>query len=82
MIGKSEFRKIPFLGVCIENGGHIFIERNKLREAISLLDLVAEQAKLQKKNVGIAPEGTRRRKKSEDNGDHLLPFKKGPFHMA
>ena len=41
-IGKSELRKIPFLGISIENGGHIFIERNKLTEAISMLDLVAE----------------------------------------
>ena len=40
-IGKSEFKKVPFLGIAIENGGHIFIERNKLTEAISKLDLVA-----------------------------------------
>ncbi len=29
----------------------------------------------------VYPEGTRRRKLSID-GDNLLPFKKGPFHLA
>ena len=30
----------------------------------------------------IAPEGTRRRKLSTENGENIQPFKKGPFHFA
>ena len=62
--------------------GHIRINRKDIKEAIGSLDIAARKMKKEGKSVGIAAEGTRRRKKSMDSGDHLLPFKKGPLHMA
>ncbi len=62
--------------------GHFLIKRENLSQAISVMDSVADLAKQTKKNIGVAPEGTRRRKASQDNGQHILPFKKGPFHLA
>ena len=70
------------MGYCLVKGGHIFINRKNLKAAIGALDEAAKIMKVQKKCVCVAPEGTRRRTKSIDSGEHLLPFKKGPFHMA
>ena len=64
------------------NSGHIRINKNDRKSAIGSLDIAAKKMKQEGKSVGIAPEGTRRLRKSIPSGEHLLPFKKGPFHMA
>ena len=58
------------------------INRDNLKAAIGALDQAAKVMQEQQKCICVAPEGTRRQSKSIDSGEHLLPFKKGPFHMA
>jgi len=50
--------------------------------AIKSLNLAIEISKREKSSFIIAPEGTRRRKKSEEDICNIIPFKKGPFHSA
>lgn len=61
--------------------GHIPIDRQNLKYAIETLKGTASFAVSEKKTIAIAPEGTRRRALST-GPDELLPFKKGPFHLA
>jgi len=62
-------------------GGQIPIDRDNLKSAIGALDSACLMAIEEKKTLSIAPEGTRRRSPSS-GPDELLPFKKGPFHVA
>eukprot|EP00743_Colponemidia_sp_Colp-15_P002857 GILK01003091.1.p1 GENE.GILK01003091.1~~GILK01003091.1.p1 ORF type:complete len:339 (-),score=50.74 GILK01003091.1:232-1173(-) len=79
-IGKKILFKVPFLGWLGHGLGHIPIDRSNLEKAKrSLADAAV---KIQGgKSVAISPEGTRRRDPSI-GPDQLLPFKKGPFHLA
>lgn len=70
------------MGICCIKDGFILINRSNLQDSIAQLDRGVENAKSEGKSICSAPEGTRRRSKSVDDGSHLLPFKKGPFHMA
>lgn len=79
---KDFFAKVPFVAPMMIKSGHIKIDRTDLKAAINALDIAARKMRQEGKSVGIAPEGTRRRTKSISSGEHLLPFKKGPFHMA
>lgn len=81
-VGKDFFAKLPFVGPCMVKTGHIKIDRTDLKKAISSLDVTARKMRQEGKSVGIAPEGTRRRRPSIPSGEHILPFKKGPFHLA
>ena len=81
-IGKKSLERLPLVGILIKKCGHILIERENRQAAIGGLDQAALIIKEKKKSVCIYPEGTRRRKLSEPSGEYLLPFKKGPFHMA
>lgn len=81
-IGKKSLERLPLVGILIKKCGHILIERENRQAAIGGLDQAAQIIKEKKKSVCIYPEGTRRRKLSEPSGEYLLPFKKGPFHMA
>jgi len=81
-IGKHELGKIPFLGISLISTGHVLIDRKNLKDAIAGLDHAGERVKHENKSIVIAPEGTRRRAPSRDDGEHLLPFKKGGFHIA
>jgi 1-acyl-sn-glycerol-3-phosphate acyltransferase len=81
-VAKDFFAKLPFAGPMMIKSGHIKIDRTDLKAAINALDVAARKMRQEGKSVGIAPEGTRRRTKSISTGEHLLPFKKGPFHMA
>lgn len=61
--------------------GMIPIERENLTSAIATIRDAGNQVIKEKKTMCIAAEGTRRR--SDSIGpEHLLPLKKGPFHMA
>ena len=81
-IGKKSLERLPLVGILIKKCGHILIERENRQAAIGGLDQAAQIIREKKKSVCIYPEGTRRRKLSEPTGEYLLPFKKGPFHMA
>ncbi|RYX99448.1 1-acyl-sn-glycerol-3-phosphate acyltransferase [bacterium] len=76
IIGKKELIWIPFFGLFYKSAGNIMIDRKKTSEAKSSLGQVVEEIKRRKVSVWIFPEGTRNTSKT------LLPFKKGPFHMA
>ena len=81
-IGKEEVFKIPVFGTCSIECGNIPINRTNRNDAVSTCRGAALQCKIQKKTVGIYPEGTRRRKRSIGDLSQLLPFKKGGFYMA
>lgn len=72
---KAELRKLPVLGLVMETGGFIPVERGRRDEALAAIDLAAESIR-QGNSFLIFPEGTRSRT------DELLPFKKGGFIMA
>lgn len=81
-IFKRSLLFIPFFGMMGLKAGNIPIDRGNLQKAIKSLEKAATQIKEEKKTIAVSPEGTRRRKKSVGNIDQLLPFKKGPFHLA
>ena len=72
---KAELRKLPILGVVMETGGFVAVERGRRDEALASIDLAADSIR-QGNSFLIFPEGTRSRT------DELLPFKKGGFIMA
>lgn len=72
---KAELRKLPVLGLVMETGGFVPVERGRRDEALASIDIAA--ASIRRGNSFlIFPEGTRSRT------DELLPFKKGGFIMA
>lgn len=80
-VAKKELFKVPILGFFLKVNAQVPIDRNDRTSAIGSLNIAGELAQKEAKTIAIAPEGTRRR--SESTGpDHLLPFKKGPFHLA
>jgi len=80
-VSKKQLFQVPFIGYTMKIIGQIPIDRDNLASAIESLKETGEMIREEQKNVGIAPEGTRRR--SESTGpDQLQPFKKGPFHLA
>jgi 1-acyl-sn-glycerol-3-phosphate acyltransferase len=84
-LGKMEILRVPIMGWFMYLGGIIGIERADRGKAIDTLKGVANMVVGGEKGIGrkvvaISPEGTRRRSASV-GFEHLLPFKKGPFHM-
>lgn len=73
---KREFHRIPVLGRILRTAGMIPIDRQDITSAIASLDVAARQIVERRAKVLVAPEGTRSRT------DGLLPFKRGPFHLA
>ena len=72
---KAELRKLPILGIVMETGGFVPVERGKRDEALASIDIAAASIRAGNSFL-IFPEGTRSRT------DALLPFKKGGFIMA
>lgn len=77
VIGKKEVKKMPFFGIFFVAAGNVTIDRKKTAEAVAGLKEVVEVIREKKVSIWIFPEGTRNR-----SGVGILPFKKGPFHMA
>jgi len=75
LILKKELRKLPLLGLIMEMGGFVFIDRKDRVHSISGMKQAVRQLQ-QGHSFLIYPEGTRTR-----TGE-LGPFKKGPFVMA
>jgi 1-acyl-sn-glycerol-3-phosphate acyltransferase len=72
---KSELFRIPILGTAMKMAELVPVERSNREAAIESVRAAAEVMQ-HGLNMVIFPEGTR----SMDG--HLLPFKKGPFHLA
>lgn len=80
-VAKKSLFKIPIFGSALRAVGQIPIDRENLNSAIATLQSTANYASSEHKTIAIAPEGTRRRSPSFGQGQ-MLPFKKGPFHLA
>mmetsp|Transcript_59987 Transcript_59987/g.68223 ORF Transcript_59987/g.68223 Transcript_59987/m.68223 type:complete len:300 (+) Transcript_59987:69-968(+) len=80
-VAKIPLFRTPLIGWWGFLTGHIPINRAKLSHAIMSLEEAGDKIVRDSKSVSIAPEGTRRRSPSLGS-EHLLPFKKGAFHMA
>jgi 1-acyl-sn-glycerol-3-phosphate acyltransferase len=72
---KAELRKLPILGVVMETGGFVPVDRHRRDDALAAIDTAAASIRAGNSFL-IFPEGTRSRT------DQLLPFKKGGFIMA
>ncbi|MEP7117684.1 MAG: lysophospholipid acyltransferase family protein [Acidobacteriota bacterium] len=72
---KAELRKLPILGLVMETGGFVPVERGRRDEALASIERAAASIRSGNSFL-IFPEGTRSRT------DELLPFKKGGFIMA
>ncbi len=72
---KAELRKLPILGLVMESGGFVPVDRGSRDAALASIDRAAESLR-QGNSFLIFPEGTR------SKTDQLLPFKKGGFIMA
>jgi 1-acyl-sn-glycerol-3-phosphate acyltransferase len=75
IMAKQELFKIPFFGRAMRAGSFVAVDRFDWKSAVGS---VREAATVLQSGLGMLafPEGTRSR-----NGK-LLPFKKGPFHVA
>jgi putative phosphoserine phosphatase / 1-acylglycerol-3-phosphate O-acyltransferase len=76
VFGKRELGAIPLLGWVWLLSGHPLIRRKDRDDWQRKLDWVQERLSTGRYSTIIAPEGTR------NHGAALLPFKKGPFHLA
>ena len=72
---KQEQFSVPLWGWLLRRWGVVPLDRAKLKSAIRSLGKVEESVRAGR-SLLISPEGTR----SPDG--RLLPFKKGPFHVA
>jgi len=75
LLGKKEVWKIPILASALNMADIVPVERDNRDSAIQSIRKAGEVMR-HKINMTVYPEGTR-----SANG-HLLPFKKGPFHLA
>lgn len=76
-VAKSDVGSVPLLGWWYKAIGGSLINRNDRELAIRQIKALAEKMKNGKFCAAMMPEGTRNRE-----GRGLLPFKKGPFHLA
>ena len=72
---KKELFRMPFLGQAMRLGDLVPVDRQNREAAIASVERAA-QVMRKGLNMTVFPEGTR----SYDG--KLLPFKKGPFHLA
>lgn len=79
-VAKKQLFRIPLLGTALHTMGSIPIDRGNLEKAKESLNKAGEIIKTEKKSVCIAPEGTRRRKNSDEE-PRIARFKKGFFNF-
>ena len=76
-VGKQEIKQeTPLLGLVLELGGVVFIDRSDRKGAIAAMTPLVNAMRREGKSVALAPEGTR------TISPTLAPFKKGAFHLA
>lgn len=80
---KREVLLTPFYGVFAYLVGNVFVSRGNGTVKQSAIDSMNRSSDRMKQGymMGVFPEGTRRRSKSIGK-EHLLPYKKGGFHLA
>lgn len=76
VVYKKEFHRIPVIGRAMRVLEMIPIDRSDRAAGMASLAEAAARIRDRGQTVLIAPEGTRSR------DGRLLPFKKGPFHLA
>ncbi len=76
VVGKKEVGKIPVFGWFFRATGNVLLDRGDLSRAIDSIRAAAERVRREGISVWVFPEGHR------NDGTSLLPFKKGPFHLA
>ena len=74
-VAKRSLFRLPFLGSHLRRSGHIPVDRDRPREALKSMKMVAQEIR-EGKSVLLFPEAHRSR-----NGQ-LLPFKAGSFYIA
>jgi 1-acyl-sn-glycerol-3-phosphate acyltransferase len=74
-MAKRSLFNMPFMGWHLRRSGHIPVDRDRPREAMKSMKMVAKEIR-EGKSVLLFPEGHRGR-----NGE-LLPFKAGGFYIA
>ena len=72
---KAELKKLPVLGIVMQAGGFVPVERDRREASMASIEVAAQSIR-QGNSFLIFPEGTRSRT------EELLPFKKGGFIMA
>ncbi|KAJ7313620.1 hypothetical protein JRQ81_005167 [Phrynocephalus forsythii] len=75
-IAKKELLYLGPIGWAVWLCGLICIDRKKKLEAIATMERIAQTMRQDDMKVWIYPEGTR------NEGDTMLPFKRGAFHLA
>ena len=79
-IAKHELKWMGTFGMAAQLGGTVFVQRSKKENATAALNKALKKAKDTETSLLIFPEGTRHLASSD--GECMLPFKKGAFHMA
>jgi len=74
-VAKRSLFNMPFMGWHLRRSGHIPVDRDRPREALKSMKMVAQEIRAGK-SVLLFPEGHRSR------DGHLLPFKAGSFYIA
>ena len=72
---KAELKKLPILGIVMQAGGFVPVERERREASMASIEVAAQSIR-HGNSFLIFPEGTRSR------NEELLPFKKGGFIMA
>ena len=76
VIYKQEFHKVPIIGRLMKTLDFIAVDRSDRESAIRSMHAAGVRIRERGDVLLVAPEGTRSR------ADGLLPFKRGPFHLA
>lgn len=76
VVYKREFHRIPLMGRTMAAMGMVPIDRGDRARAIEALGDLGQRLRREPLVVLLAPEGSRSRRPG------LLPFKRGPFHLA
>jgi 1-acyl-sn-glycerol-3-phosphate acyltransferase len=74
-VAKRSLFHLPFLGWHLRRSGHIPVTRERPREALKSMEMVAQKIR-EGKSVLLFPEGHRSRT------GQMLPFKAGSFYIA
>ncbi|SCZ88819.1 BZ3500_MvSof-1268-A1-R1_Chr2-1g04657 [Microbotryum saponariae] len=78
IMAKKELKWTPLLGQFMTLSNAVFVNRSKRTDAVAMLAKVAQTMKEKVLSLFIFVEGTR----SASPVPSMLPFKKGPFHLA
>lgn len=76
VFGKRSLAKLPIVGWAWALGGHPLIQRENREQWQAELDRTERLLREEGYSTMVAPEGSRSR------SGELMPFKKGPFHLA